>query len=93
MYRPADVGGEQIRGDSELFTNTTTPTDTSIRSQLIESLRKRYLEGTLDEVLFHDGVNMDRLCAALVQEPSKASREQVDLERPALVAHQPELLR
>lgn len=93
MYWPTDVGGEQIRGDSELFTNTAKPTDISIRSQLIDSLRKRYLEGTLDDVLFHDGVNVDRLCAALVQEPTATSREQVDLERFALVANQPELPR
>lgn len=64
-----------------------------MRSQLIESLRKRYLDGTLDEVLFHDNVNVDRLCRALVQDQPTKSREQVDTERPALVAHQPEFLR
>lgn len=64
-----------------------------MRSQLIESLRKRYLDGTLDEVLFHDDVNVDRLCRALVHNKPVNSREQADIERPALVANQPEFLR
>ena len=93
MKCPADERGERIRGDSELFTKNTRPTEDSMRSQLIESLRRRYLEGTLNEVLFHDDVNVDRLCAALVQAKPTSSRDQVDIERPALIAHQPELLR
>jgi hypothetical protein len=76
-----------------LFTLKTQPTQISLRSQLIESLRKRYLDGTLDEILFHETVNVDRLCAALVQENATGSSEQTALERPALVAHEPEFLR
>jgi hypothetical protein len=64
-----------------------------MRSQLIESLRKRYLDGTLDEVLFHDDVNVDRLCSALVQKKTANSREQLDTERTALIANQPEFPR
>ena len=64
-----------------------------MRSQLIESLRKRYLEGTLDEVLFHDDVNVDRLCAAIVQDKQVRSRDDVDVQRPAVIANQPDLLR
>jgi hypothetical protein len=64
-----------------------------MRSQLIESLRKRYLEGTLDEVLFHDNVKVDRLCAALVQEQQVRSRDEVDVQRTAIIAHQPDLPR
>lgn len=76
-----------------MFTNKNRPTEDSMRTQLVESLRKRYLDGTLDEVLFHDGVNVDRLCAAIVQERPARSRQEVDSQRPPIVANQPEILR
>jgi len=81
--------GEPIRGDSEMVTRTVKPTDNSVRDTLIESLRRRYLEGTLDEVLFHDGVNVDRLCAAVLAPDDTPSVEQSGIERPAVLTHQP----
>ena len=72
-----------------MVTSTAKPTDTSVRDTLIENLRRRYLEGTLDEVLFHDGVNVDRLCAAVMASDEGSSVEQFGVERSTVVAHQP----
>lgn len=72
-----------------MVTSTAKPTDISVRETLIENLRRRYLEGTLDEVLFHDGVNVDRLCAAVMGTDEAPSVEQSGVDRPTVVAHQP----
>ena len=89
IYPITDVVGEPIRGDSEMVTHTAKPTNNSVRETLIESLRARYLEGTLDEVLFHDGVNIDRLCAAVLTPDDPRLVEQTRIEGSSVVTHQP----
>ena len=72
-----------------MVTHTAKPTNNSVREKLIESLRRRYLEGTLDEVLFHDQVNVDRLCAAVLNPDSATLVEQPGVECASVVTHQP----
>lgn len=53
--------------------NAHPPFDASVRAALVEMLRRRYLDGTLEEYLLPDRAALDRLLADLFPELIRAS--------------------
>lgn len=45
------------------------------RAQRVAELRARWLDGTIDDVLFPEDMNLDRLLADLSREPTPAEEE------------------
>ena len=71
-----------------MVTKKNSPTQSSIRNTLIESLRRRYLDGTIDEVLFAGDVDVTRLCEA-VRRCDDALTDSASIKQPTIVADQP----